>query len=52
MMNHAPFIIAAYSIAAVLLTWCAFTPLLRDRKLKRTILNRVKQMEIDNAPNA
>jgi heme exporter protein CcmD len=48
-MPHGPFILAAYSIAAVLLTWCAVAPLLHSRQLKRTILNRVKHMENDNA---
>jgi len=50
-MNHAPFIIAAYSIAAVLLTWCALAPLFHGRKLKRTILNRIKHMENNDASN-
>ena len=51
-MDHGPFILASYSIAAVLLTWCALAPVLNSRKLKRTILNRIKQMETDNAPNS
>ena len=50
-MDHAPFILASYSIAAVLLTWCALAPLLRAKKLKRHILNRVKFMENNDASN-
>jgi len=50
-MDHGPFILAAYSIAAVLLTWCGVAPLLHGRKLKRTILNRVKFMENNDASN-
>jgi len=50
-MDHGPFILASYSIAAVLLTWCALAPLFSGRHLKRTILNRLKQMENDNASN-
>jgi heme exporter protein CcmD len=51
-MPHGPFILAAYSIAVILLTWCAVTPLLHGRKLRRTILNRAKHMENDDASNA
>ncbi|NNE05779.1 MAG: heme exporter protein CcmD [Xanthomonadales bacterium] len=36
-MSHTPFIIASYLAAAVLLTWCAVTPLLRKRRLLRNI---------------
>jgi heme exporter protein CcmD len=50
-MDHGPFILAAYSIAAVLLSWCAIAPLLHAKKLKRTILNRVKFMENNDASN-
>ena len=50
-MSHAPFIIAAYSIAAIFLTWGALAPVFQRRKLKRTILNRIKYMENDNASN-
>ena len=50
-MDHTPFIIAAYSIAFVLLSWCAFAPLLKAKKLKRIILNRVKFMENNDASN-
>ena len=51
-MPHAPFIIASYTIAAVLLAWCAIAPVLHARKLKKDILRRVKQGESKNAPNA
>jgi len=50
-MPHAPFIIASYAIAAVLLSWCALAPVFQSRKLKRDILNRIKFMENDNASN-
>lgn len=50
-MPHGPFILAAYSIAAVLMAWCALAPIFHGRKLKRTILNRVKHLENNDAPN-
>ena len=50
-MPHAPFIWTAYSIAAVLLTWCALAPVFHGRKLKRTILSRVKLTETNDAPS-
>ena len=39
-MSHIPFIVAAYSIALVLMAWCALTPVLRGRRMKRFILSR------------
>jgi hypothetical protein len=50
-MPHAPFIIAAYSIAAVLMTWCALAPVFHGRKLKRAILDRVRYTESKDASN-
>jgi len=49
-MPHAPFIIAAYGVAAVMLTWCAIGPLLAGRKLARQL--RSKYQEADHAPNS
>ena len=51
-MDHTPFIVAAYSIAAVLLTWCALVPVFKGRSLKRTILTRIEYTEDANAPDA
>ncbi len=48
-MPHAPFIIASYAAAAVLLAWCAFTPLLHLKKLKRGIQSRNHATESDHA---
>lgn len=48
-MPHAPFIIAAYGVAAVLLAWCAISPLLAGRKLTGQL--RRKYQETDDAPN-
>ena len=48
-MDHTPFIVAAYSIAAVLLTWCALVPVFKGRALKRTILTRIEYMEEKDA---
>lgn len=36
-MSHFPFIFASYSVAAVLLAWCAAAPLLRKRRLIRDL---------------
>ena len=33
-MNHLPYILAAYAVGAVVLTWCAVAPLLRLRALR------------------
>jgi len=51
-MDHGPFILAAYSIAAVLLCWCALVPVFHGRKLKRAILTRIEYMENKDAPDA
>ena len=32
-MDHGPFIIASYLATAVVLAWCAFSPLFRTRKV-------------------
>ena len=51
-MSHTPFIVASYAIAAVLLAWCAFAPMLQARKLKRDISRRIEQTEGKDASNS
>ncbi len=46
-MSHAPFIWAAYSVATVVLLWCAVAPLLRKRAALRDI-HRLMQIEERN----
>ncbi len=48
-MPHAPFIIASYVIAAVLLIWTALSPVIQSNKLKTKILERIKFQEEDHA---
>ena len=43
-MSHAPFILAAYSIGAVVLSWCALAPLVRKKSVFRDI-RRLIQIE-------
>ena len=43
-MSHTPFILAAYSIGAVVLFWCAVAPLLKKRTVARDI-RRLIQIE-------
>ena len=43
-MSHAPFILAAYSIGAVVLLWCAVAPLVKKRSITRDI-RRLIQIE-------
>ncbi len=50
-MSHTPFIIAAYSAAAVLLAWCALVPVIQGRKLAKQLRQRLQGMEHNNAPN-
>lgn len=50
-MSHTPFIIASYTIAAVLLVWCALTPLLQGRKLASQLRKKLKITEDDHASN-
>jgi heme exporter protein CcmD len=51
-MPHAPFIIASYLTAAALLIWCAVTPLIQSKNLKRSIRARNHATEPKNAPNS
>ena len=39
-MDHAPFIIGSYAVAAVVLAWCALAPALRLRRLRRELAAR------------
>jgi heme exporter protein CcmD len=43
-MNHLPFILAAYSIGAVVLSWCALAPLVRNQSVLRDV-KRLIQIE-------
>lgn len=44
-MSHTPFILAAYSIAAVILLWTAVSPQLKRRALLRELKQRQSAME-------
>jgi heme exporter protein CcmD len=48
-MDHAPFIIAAYSVAAVLLSWCAVAPLQAGRKLRNQLRRTYQSKDTDHA---
>jgi heme exporter protein CcmD len=50
-MSHAPFIIAAYSIGAVVLLWCALSPLVRKRAALRNIRRLIQLEERPGDPN-
>ena len=43
-MSHTPFIWAAYTIGAVILTWCALAPLSKKKSAMRDI-RRLIQLE-------
>jgi len=51
-MSHTPFIVAAYSVALVLLGWCALAPIVKGRRLKRFILSRSNYGENNDASDA
>ena len=42
-MDHTPFIVASYSISAVVLTWVAIAPVLRMRRLRRELAARYRR---------
>lgn len=44
-MSHTPFIVAAYLISAVVLSWAAIAPVLSKRSLLRHLKNRQARME-------
>jgi heme exporter protein CcmD len=50
-MPHAPFIIASYMIAAILLGWCAIAPVINSKKLKQQILKRQQNLNMKNMEN-
>jgi heme exporter protein CcmD len=43
-MSHAPVILAAYAIGAIVLFWCAVAPLVRKKSITRDI-RRLIQIE-------
>ncbi|MEJ2533979.1 MAG: heme exporter protein CcmD [Gammaproteobacteria bacterium] len=51
-MDHAPFILAAYAAASVVLAWCAIAPLLRVRQLKKQWSAHQRSMEAKHAPDS
>jgi heme exporter protein CcmD len=46
-MSHTPFILAAYSIGAVVLLWCALAPLSRKKAVIKDI-RRLSQIQERN----
>jgi len=44
-MSHTPFIVAAYLISTVILTWAAVAPVLKKRNLLRQLKARQARME-------
>jgi len=44
-MSHTPFIVAAYLISTVVLTWAAMAPVFKKRALLRQLKHRQKQMD-------
>jgi len=51
-MDHAPFIITAYTAATVLLGWCALAPWLRGRRLRRELRAAFNAPGAVDAPDA
>lgn len=51
-MSHTPFIIAAYSIATVVLLWCALAPLLRKKNAVRDIQRLIQIEEHSGDPQS
>ena len=39
-MDHTPFIIAAYGITTVVLLWCALTPIVKLRRIRKQLAVR------------
>jgi heme exporter protein CcmD len=48
-MDHTPFIVGSYAAFAVVLTWCAFAPVLRMRKLRRELEERYRRQAVAEA---
>lgn len=42
-MDHTPFIVGSYAAFAIVLTWCAVTPVLRMRRLRRELAERFRR---------
>jgi heme exporter protein CcmD len=51
-MSHMPFIWAAYSVATVVLLWCALAPLARKRTALRNIRRLVQLEERNSDPDS
>lgn len=51
-MNHMPFIWASYTVATIVLLWCAVAPLTRKRKALRDIRRLIQIEERSSDPNA
>jgi heme exporter protein CcmD len=43
-MSHTPFILAAFAVAAIVLSWCAIAPLVRKKSVCKDI-RRLIQIE-------
>jgi heme exporter protein CcmD len=39
-MDHTPFIVGSYAAAAIVLTWCALSPVLRMRRIRKDLMER------------
>jgi heme exporter protein CcmD len=48
-MDHTPFIIAAYGVAGLLLSWCALGPLLHGSRLRTRLRKQLTEQEHDRA---
>ena len=48
-MDHTPFIIGSYAAFAIVLTWCAVAPVLRMRRLRRTLSERYRRQAVAEA---
>ena len=42
-MDHTPFILGSYAAFAVVLSWCALTPILRMRRVRRELSERLRR---------
>ena len=48
-MDHTPFIVGAYAACAVVLTWCALSPVLRMRRVRRELAERYRRQALAEA---
>jgi len=51
-MSHAPFILAAYSIGAIVLFWCAVAPLVKKKAIARDIRRLIQIEDRSRDPNS